>query len=64
MGQDGIVDIATCSVLDNPGLESRGGGIFSTFVQTDPGTPSSLPYSVYRGSPEVEAADTWRYPPT
>ena len=37
VGQDSSVGIATCYLLDGPGIEFRRGASFSTPVQTGPG---------------------------
>ena len=49
MGRDSSVGIATCYVLDGPGIESQQEARFSAPVQTGPGThPAS--YTIDTGS--------------
>jgi hypothetical protein len=67
MGLDSVVDIATRFGIDGPGFESLwewGETRVSALVQTEPGSLPTLLYSVCWCSPEVKAADPWRYPPT
>ena len=63
-GRDSSVGIATRYWLDGPRIESRWKARFSAPVQTDPGSPPSLQYNIYRGFPGEKAAGAWFRPPT